>query len=63
MSRADVKPLTHWAIGRSATLRFTQRDPALVRGVARLPDGTFAFTYDPHHAHSHPGRSFSDGSQ
>lgn len=45
--RADVKPLTHWAISKGATLRFTSRDPALVRGLARLPDGAHAFAYDP----------------
>jgi hypothetical protein len=45
--RANVKPLTHWAISKNATLRFTQRDPALVRGALRLPEGAFAFTYDP----------------
>lgn len=46
-ARADVKPLTHWAISKNAALRFTQRDPAQVRGVARLSNGAHAFAYDP----------------
>jgi hypothetical protein len=46
-TRANVKPLTHWAIAKGYTLRFSQRDPAQVRGVCTTPEGPLLFVYDP----------------
>jgi hypothetical protein len=45
--RANVKPLTHWAIYKGYTLRFQRRDPEAVEGVAGTPDGPLPFHYAP----------------
>lgn len=47
MSRANVKPLIHWAIGKSYTLRFGERSPGRVSGILTTPTGEVAFAYDP----------------
>ena len=47
MSRANVKPLVHWAIGKGYALRFNERSAAHVAGIITTPAGTRAFAYDP----------------
>ena len=46
--RANVKPLTHWAIYRRYKLRYTSRAPSQVTGVLTTPAGEVIFTYDAH---------------
>jgi hypothetical protein len=43
----DVKPLTHWIIYRGYRVRFTVRQPTVVRGVLKTGAGEITFTYDP----------------
>lgn len=45
--RADVKPLTHWAIYKGYTLRFRRRDPESVEGVVSTAEGALPFAYSP----------------
>ncbi|MGL4650888.1 MAG: hypothetical protein ACRC1H_15880 [Caldilineaceae bacterium] len=45
--RANVKPLTHWAIYKGYTLRFSRRDPHDVEGLAGAPGGSLPFHYAP----------------
>lgn len=47
MSRANVKPLIHWAISKGYTLRFGERNPDRVSGIITTPTGAIAFAYDP----------------
>lgn len=45
--RADVKPLTHWAIYKGYLVRFTARGEAEVRGVLTTAQGPVDFVYNP----------------
>lgn len=45
--RVNVKPLTHWIIYKSYSVRFTSRTPTLVTGLLTTPDGTLRFEYEP----------------
>lgn len=45
-TRANVKPLTHWAIYKGYRMRFTQRETDAVAGMLTTPDGTIPFRYD-----------------
>lgn len=45
--RVNVKPLTHWIIYKSYSVRFTSRTPALVTGLLTTPDGPLNFEYEP----------------
>lgn len=47
MARANVKPLTHWVIYKSYTVRFGSRTPTLVTGTLITPDGPVPFAYEP----------------
>ena len=47
MSRANVKPLIHWAIARGYTMRFGERTPTRVSGVVTTSAGEMSFLYDP----------------
>ena len=44
--RANVKPLTHWAIYKSYKMRITQRATDEVSGIFTVPDGQIRFRYD-----------------
>lgn len=43
----NVKPLTHWIIYKSYSVRFSSRTPRLVTGVLTTPDGPLNFSYEP----------------
>jgi len=45
--RANVKPLTHWAIYKGYSLRFSRRDPEAVEGIAGTATGSLPFLYTP----------------
>jgi len=45
--RVNVKPLTHWIIYKSYSVRFTSRTPTSVTGILTTPDGSLDFEYDP----------------
>ncbi len=46
MSRANIKPLVHWAIAKGYTLRFGERTPERVTGALTTPAGERAFSYE-----------------
>lgn len=45
--RVNVKPLMHWLIYRSYTVRITKRAPTEVEGIITTPEGQTTFRYDP----------------
>ncbi len=47
MSRANIKPLIHWAIAKSYSIRFGERSSERVIGVVTTPEGEMPFDYDP----------------
>lgn len=47
VTKANVKPLTHWVIYRGYKVRFGERGAGLVTGVLTTPQGELDFRYDP----------------
>ena len=45
--RANVKPLTHWAIYKHYKMRVTSRNTDQVDGIFTTPSGEMSFEYNP----------------
>lgn len=46
VTKANVKPLTHWVIYRGYKVRFRERLAGVVTGVLTTPQGELDFRYD-----------------